>query len=678
MADKTGKSADKPETLADVIAGQAPEKIQQLSVNLSRALIESQQLLAQAIGQGPAAMDDPADHPLAIGSGRSLARVGQSLASHPDRIVSANMALWQDYTQLWGDLISGQKGDAGRDRRFADADWNANPMFELMRRSYEINTRWVMSLVEGADDIGEQDQRKARFMARQTIDAFAPTNFFATNPAALKMMLESGGESVLEGLRQAREDLSRGKGKLAISQTDESGFEIGRNVATAPGKVVFRNALIELIQYEPAGKKTHEIPLVIFPPWINKFYILDLREENSMIRWLLDQGLSVFVVSWRSAEEDTKNFGWDDYVEQGIFAGIEAALAESGTEQVNAVGYCIGGTLLTSALSYMAKKGDERIRSATFFASQSDFEKAGDLLVFTDPEAVQQVEHIIEGNDGIMPGEVMGETFNWLRPVDLVWRYVVDNYMMGKKPRPFDLLYWNADQTNIPGPVHTTYLRDFYGHNALSRGQFEVLGERVDPRDITIPVTVQASRDDHICPYDSIYRTAKLFSGPVQFVLAGSGHIAGVVNHPDANKYQHWTREGELPETVDQWLEEAGETPGSWWPTWWKWLKPLSGSKTDALKPEDKGLGDAPGVYATCRLGDLAEARAAGKTMKPPAPKRKKAAPRPKTAAKAPEPAPAQAETAKRAKTTRPPKTSSRTATPPKTTNKPKGAKKGN
>ncbi|NBC19668.1 MAG: class I poly(R)-hydroxyalkanoic acid synthase [Alphaproteobacteria bacterium] len=651
MADKSGKSADKSQSLGEVIQGQAPERVQQLSMNLSQALVESQQLMAEAMGRGPAAMGDPADHPLAIGSGRSMARVGQSLASHPDRIASANLVLWQDYVQLWGDLMSGQHRDGARDRRFADSEWNTNPMFEFMRRSYEINTKWLMSLVDGAEEIGEQDQRKARFMARQTIDAFAPTNFFATNPAALKKMVETGGQSVLEGLRQAREDLSRGDGKLAISQTDESGFRIGENLATAPGKVVFRNELIELIQYEPSRKKTHEIPLIIFPPWINKFYILDLREENSMIRWLRDQGVTVFVVSWRSADEETKTFGWDAYIEKGIFAGLEEALEESGAEQVNAVGYCIGGTLLTSALSYMAKKGDQRIRSATFFASQSDFEKAGDLKVFTDPDAVEQVQHIIDENDGIMPGEVMGETFNWLRPVDLVWRYVVDNYMMGKKPRPFDLLYWNGDQTNIPGPTHITYLRDFYGHNALSRGQFSVLGETVDPRDITIPVTVQASRDDHICPYDSIYRTAQLFGGPVQFVLAGSGHIAGVVNHPDASKYQHWTRKGDLPESVGTWLDEAEETPGSWWPTWWKWLKPLSGPKTDALEPADKGLGDAPGFYVTCRLKDLAEARAEGRLMKPPARKRKRPAARakPKTA----EPAAAQAEAAATRKATK-------------------------
>ncbi|MEL6569830.1 MAG: class I poly(R)-hydroxyalkanoic acid synthase, partial [Pseudomonadota bacterium] len=507
--------------------------------------------------------------------------------------------------------------------RFSDPEWTSNPMFDFMRQAYELNTDWLMSLVNQADELGEQDKRKAQFLTRQTIDAFAPTNFFATNPTALKKMLETGGASVVEGLRQAREDLTRGDGKLSISQTDETPFKVGENVATAPGQVVFRNDLIELIQYAPSTAKVHDIPLLIFPPWINKFYILDLREENSMIRWLVDKGLTVFVVSWRSADEVTKDFTWQDYVEHGIFPALEETLAITGAPQANTVGYCIGGTLLTSALAYMSKKGDDRVRSATFFASQSDFEKAGDLLVFTDPAAVEEVTRIIDENDGIMPGETMGETFNWLRPVDLVWRYVVDNYMMGKKPRPFDLLYWNADQTNIPGPTHLTYLRDFYGHNALARGNFELFGETVNIGDVSIPITVQSSRDDHICPYDSVYRTAQAFGGPVRFVLAGSGHIAGVVNHPDANKYQHWLNDGALPETVHEWMEGCEEHPGSWWPSWWSWLQPLSGKQVAARSPEDAGLGAAPGAYVAARLKEMAEARARGETVVPPPQKRR-------------------------------------------------------
>lgn len=618
MSDKTGGNVNEPETLGELMARQDPAKMQALSANMSAALIESQKLMADLFGQVPGSATKPQDHPLAIGSGDAMARLGQSLATRPDRMVDANMALMQGYMELWQAMLLGETGERGRDRRFSDPEWSANPVFDFMRRAYKLNTDWLMSLVDGAEDLAEQDRRKAKFLARQTIDAFAPTNFFATNPAALKVMIESGGESVVEGLKQARADIARGGGKLSISQTDETPFRVGENVATAPGKVVFRNELIELIQYAPTTEQVHEVPLLIYPPWINKFYILDLREENSMIRWLVDRGLTVFVVSWRSADDEIKDFTWDDYAQKGIFAGLEEALKASGAKQVNTVGYCIGGTLLSSVLGYMARTGDERIRSATFFASQSDFERGGDLLVFTDPHAIEEVSRLIDENGGYMPGETMGETFNWLRPVDLVWRYVVDNYMMGKKPRPFDLLYWNADQTNIPGPTHLTYLRDLYGHNALSRGQFKVLGETVDLNDVTIPITVQCSRDDHICPFESVYNTAKAFGGPARFVLAGSGHIAGVVNHPDSGKYQHWLNDGDLPGSVEAWMDGASEQPGSWWPSWWNWLAPLSGRKVAAREPADQGLGDAPGFYVTCRLADIAEARKKGTVPRPP------------------------------------------------------------
>ncbi|MEM7766183.1 MAG: class I poly(R)-hydroxyalkanoic acid synthase [Pseudomonadota bacterium] len=661
MAKQTDKKDDEQTILEDLVSLQDPAAMQKLSTNMTQAMLESQKLMASILGHGPETLVDTKEHPIRIGAGTAFSRVGQSLANNPEQVVDANLSLWQGYLQLWQQMMAGEETDRGRDKRFADPEWQTNPMFEFMRRSYSLNTDWLLNLIENAEGLTPPDKRKARFLAQQTADAFAPTNFFGTNPAALKTMLESGGESVLKGIRQAREDIERGRGKLTISQTDETPFEVGVNVATAPGKVVYRNALIELIQYTPTTETVHEIPLVIFPPWINKFYILDLREENSMIRWLVDKGLTVFVVSWRSAEEDTKAFGWDEYVAHGIFEGLAAALEESGAEQVNAVGYCIGGTLLTSGLGYMAKKGYNRIRSATYFASQSDFSDAGDLMIFTDEEAVREISQIIEDNDGIMPGEIMGETFNWLRPVDLVWRYVVDNYMMGKKPRPFDLLYWNADQTNIPGPTHLTYLDDMYRQNALAEGKFSVLGETVNLGDIKIPITVQASRDDHICPYDSVYRAARLYGGDTRFVLAGSGHIAGVVNHPNAMKYQHWLNDGDLPESADEWMRYAEEVPGSWWTSWWDWLGPLSGEQVPARQPVDKGLGDAPGAYVTARLGPLRDARAAGETLAPepgegvklePKPKARKAAAKSTKAAGASEPKVAAETTAAAAKAT--------------------------
>ncbi|MEM0985224.1 MAG: class I poly(R)-hydroxyalkanoic acid synthase [Pseudomonadota bacterium] len=678
MSKQAQANHDEQTILEDLVSLQDPAAMQKLSANMTQAMLESQQLITSILGHGPENLVDAKEHPIRIGAGTAFSKVGQSLANNPERVVDANLSLWQGYLQLWQQMMSGtSEGSSNRDKRFADPEWQSNPMFEFMRRSYSLNTGWLLSLIENAEGLSQQDKRKAKFLAQQTADAFAPTNFFATNPAALKAMLETGGESVLKGIRQARQDIERGRGKLTISQTDETPFEVGVNVATAPGKVVYRNALIEVIQYSPTTETVHEIPLVIFPPWINKFYILDLREENSMIRWLVDKGLTVFVVSWRSAEEDIKDFGWDEYIAHGVFEGLAAALEESGADQVNAVGYCIGGTLLTSALGYMAKKGYNRIRSATFFASQSDFTDGGDLMVFTDEDAISEISLLIEENNGIMPGEIMGETFNWLRPVDLVWRYVVDNYMMGKKPRPFDLLYWNADQTNIPGPTHLTYLNDMYRENALSKGTFKVLGETVSMSEITIPVTVQASRDDHICPYSSVYRTAKAFGGDTRFVLAGSGHIAGVINHPDAMKYQHWLNDGELPASADEWMRYAEELPGSWWTSWWDWLEPLSGAHRPARVPADKQLGDAPGAYVKARLSALRKARAKGETLAPapstevklePKPKARKAsaAKKPATPRKSAPKAAAEA-AGKSSKTTTKPKTTKKRGTRKKT-----------
>ncbi|MFN3314170.1 MAG: PHA/PHB synthase family protein, partial [Hyphomonas sp.] len=470
---------------------------------------------------------------------------------------------------------------------------------------YDVNAKWLTSLADKAPGLDEPIHLRAKFFTQLLTDSLSPTNFLGTNPQALKAFIESGGESVLAGLRLARADIRKGHGKLYITQTDETPFRLGENIATAPGQVVFRNDLIELIQYAPTQATVHAKPLLIFPPWINKFYVLDMQEKNSMIRWLVDQGLTVFIVSWRSADHVTQDYTWDDYVQKGIYAATEAALQASGAKSLNAVGYCIGGTLLTSALAHMAANDYNKISAATFFASQSDFEIAGDLKVFTDGPGRDYVFSIIDDHGGIMPGKDMYETFNWLRPIDLVWRYVVDQYMLGKTPRPFDLLYWNADQTNIPGQVHKRYIQECYAENRLSRGEYSVLGEKVSMDNITIPVLLQASKDDHIVPYESVFRGAKRYGSEATFILSGSGHIAGVVNHPDANKYQHWSNSGPLPGSAKEWMQDAAETPGSWWPTWWAWLKPKSGRKVPAVKPKDMGLGPAPGSYVKVRLSDI-------------------------------------------------------------------------
>lgn len=598
-------------TLPDAFSDMNSETLQLVAANFMQALQEAQGLLSDSVnGQGFSLPSPGKADP--NGALELQAKLGAALVRNPEKAGHAMMTLFQGWTNLFQSMAEGTP--LPRDRRFADPEWDANPAFNFMRRAWMLNAEWLKGLVDSvSDELDDAAQLKARYYLSQFVDAMAPTNMLATNPAALRAMIETNGQSLVDGLRNARNDLQRGGGRLAITQTDEDAFEIGKNVATAKGKVIYRNKLIEVIHYNPSRKKMHEVPMLIFPPWINKFYILDLQPENSMIRWLLSKRVNTFVVSWRSADAETKDFTWDDYVQHGIHAAVDAVTRESGSKKINTVGYCIGGTLLSSALAHMGQTGDKRIKSATYFASQSDFELAGELKIFTGEDSLAEIDKVIDENDGIMPGELMGETFNWLRPADLVWRYVVDNYMMGKQPRPFDLLYWNADQTNIPGPTHKRYLKNFYNKNELSRGEFKVLGDAVSMSDIKIPVFIQAGRSDHICPWHSIYKGAQNFGGPVRFTLAGSGHIAGVINHPDAEKYQHWVN-ADLPETPGGWMSEAEEIPGSWWPSWWQWLKPLSGKKIEAIKPVNHKLGSAPGQYAALKLADIA----AGKTPKGP------------------------------------------------------------
>lgn len=593
-------------SITSLLMAQDPMRLQVLMTTLALANTESQALLTEVMtGSGPlgtVAKGDP------MGAADAMREVGLSFARNPMALMQANMELMQGWMGLWQEMVMetlSPQPPAEKDKRFSDPEWQTNPAFRFIRKAYDVNAKWLTSLADKAPGLDAPIHLRAKFFTQLLTDSLSPTNFLGTNPQALKAFIETGGESVLAGLRLAREDVRKGHGKLYITQTDETPFRLGENVATAPGQVVFRNDLIELIQYAPTRETVHAKPLLIFPPWINKFYVLDLQEKNSMIRWLVNQGLTVFVVSWRSADKVTQDYTWDDYVQKGIYAATEAALQAAGAKSLNAVGYCIGGTLLTSTLAHMAANDYKKISAATFFASQSDFEIAGDLKVFTDGPGRDYVFSIIDEHGGIMPGKDMYETFNWLRPIDLVWRYVVDQYMLGKTPRPFDLLYWNADQTNIPGQVHKRYIQECYAENRLSRGEYSVLGEKVSMDNIKIPVLLQASKDDHIVPYESVFRGAKRYGGDTTFILAGSGHIAGVVNHPDANKYQHWTNSGRLPGSAKEWLTTAEEKPGSWWPTWWAWLKPKSGRKVPAVQPKDMGLGSAPGSYVKVRLSDI-------------------------------------------------------------------------
>ena len=581
--------------------------LETLSMNLARAALTAQGAVAEAAlrkADRPANLSaDP------FNAGPAMSEVMSKLAAQPDRLMRAQADLFSRYMDLWQStarrVAQGEAHDpvvspALGDKRFADPEWDNNPVFDMIKQSYLLSSNWLNALVSDVQDVEPGTKRRAEFFMKMMTDAFSPSNFLISNPAALKAAVDSRGESLVRGMENFAADLERGGGSLQITQTDVTKFEVGVNVATAPGKVVFQNELIQLLQFEPTTKEQYEIPLVIFPPWINKYYILDLRPENSMIRWLTSQGFSVFVVSWVNPDSTLAERSFIDYLKNGVQAAVEAARQQTGAKQVNAVGYCIAGTLLSCALAYQAAKPTEQpISSATFFAAQQDFSESGDLKLFTDEDWLRVIEVRMDEAGGVLPGQVMSDTFNALRANDLVWSFFVNNYLLGKEPRPFDLLFWNSDQTRMPKRLHLDYLRRFYGDNALSKGEFALDGVTLDLKKVTTPIFVQASREDHIAPYRSVYKGSQLFGGPVTFVMAGSGHIAGVINAPYAKKYQYWTNDRH-PQNVEGWLAGAAEHPGSWWPTWAKWLSERSGPKVPARDPAKgklKPIEDAPGSF---------------------------------------------------------------------------------
>ena len=580
------------------------DQIEQLSMNLARAAMTAQQVIAEAAlkqADRPAALSpDP------FNVAPAMTSVMTSLASRPDRLFQAQAELFKGYMDLWTDAArtaTGQASEAAplpRDKRFAAPEWAENPVFDVMRRSYLLSSNWLNDLVSSAEDVDPRTKRRAEFFTRLLTDAFSPSNFLASNPVALKELMATSGESLVKGMQNFAADMERGDGNLKISQADYGQFTVGENVATAPGQVVWRDELFELIQYDAATDKQRAIPLLIFPPWINKFYILDLQPKNSMIRWLSAQGFTVFVCSWVNPDKDKAGFGFDDYLEKGIYRATQKVMEQCGTDRLNTVGYCIGGTLMGAALAHMAARGDKRVNATTFFAAQHDFAEAGDLLLFTDEHWLNEIEQKMDAAGGVLPGAAMADTFNALRANDLIWSFFVSNYLMGKAPPAFDLLFWNADQTRMPKTLHLDYLRSMYGRNALARGEMTMGGERLDLSKVTIPLYFQASREDHIAPMNSVYRSARAFSNAdVTLTLAGSGHIAGVVNPPAANKYQHWTND-QLPPSLAEWQAGAVEHPGSWWEHWAAWLHEKSGEWVDARDPGKGPLSPieaAPGSY---------------------------------------------------------------------------------
>jgi polyhydroxyalkanoate synthase len=597
------RPAETPAALNEIIMQQSAESLAQLSTNLTQAVARANQALASAMLKQ--STDPSSWQPDPFGAQVALNEVWTRLAQQPETMHEAHAKLWERYADIWQRhttyMLTGQQPPSPpiRDKRFRDPEWSANPAFSMLRETYLATSDFMTGLIENAHGVDEQTKRKAAFFIKQAVDAASPSNFLMTNPTALRAMFSSHGESLLKGVENLAADLKRGHGALAISQTDLDAFKVGVNVANSPGKVVFRNRVFELVQYAPSTPTVHETPLLFFPPWINKFYILDLQPKNSMIKWLVDQGHTVFLVSWVNPGEDMAEVSFEDYMREGAYAAVNAACEAADVEQVNTIGYCVGGTLLAATLAHMAKKGDTRIQSATFFASQADFKCAGDLLVFSDDAGIKFLEDKMDQAGGVLSAQTMADTFNALRSNDLIWNYVVDNYYIGKQPPPFDLLYWNADQTRMPKALHLFYLRKFYRDNALTEGQLSVMGETLSLKDVTIPIFMQSSKEDHIAPALSVYRSALSFGGPVEYMMAGSGHIAGVINHPSANKYQYWTN-AHLAGGLEDWLAFAEEHPGSWWPYWDRWLRERAGPDVEARIPGEgklKALCDAPGEY---------------------------------------------------------------------------------
>jgi polyhydroxyalkanoate synthase subunit PhaC len=465
-----------------------------------------------------------------------------------------------------------------------------------------VSSNWAQDLVTKADGVDDHTRLKAKFYVEQILNALSPSNFPASNPEILRATLATNGANLLEGMKHLEQDISSPDGRLRIKQSDTTAFEIGKNIAMTPGKVVFRNDTFELIQYSPSVKRAYEIPLLIVPPWINKFYILDLNPKKSFVRWATEQGLTVFVVSWVNADEKQGRKSFGDYMKEGFLEAVQAVQDATGSEKVNTIGYCIGGTLVAAALGYMAAKNDTRVNAATFFTTQIDFEKAGDLLVYVDEEQVKWIEERM-GEKGYLAGSRMADAFNLLRSNDLIWSYVINNYMLGKEPMPFDLLYWNSDSTQMPAGVHSFYLRECYLANKLALGKMILDNVRIDLKKVTVPIYNLAAREDHIAPLPSVFRLGQFMGGETKLVVAGSGHIAGVVNPPEQRKYQHWTNDTPAA-TLEDWLKTAVEHDGSWWPDWAEWITAQSGDKVSAPVPGDgklEILEDAPGSYVRMR-----------------------------------------------------------------------------
>lgn len=542
---------------------------------------------------------------------KTFTSVAEYWLSDASRASDLQTKLAKDYLDLWGSAVRRMAGqDAApaiapspRDKRFADPEWKSNQFFDFVMQLYLLTTKWAQELVHEADGLDPATRRKAEFYVQQVTNALSPSNFVLTNPEVLRETMASSGENLARGLKMLAEDIAAGKGMLKIRQSNPDNLVVGVNMATTPGKVIYQNEMMQLIQYEPTTEKVLRTPLLIVPPWINKFYILDLKPEKSYIKWCVDQGITVFVISWVNPDKRLGNKSWEDYMKEGVLTAMDVIEKITGEMKVHTAGYCVGGTMLATTLAWLAEKRRQRVASATFFAAQVDFTHAGDLLVFVDEEQIAALEQDMK-TAGVLEGSKMAMAFNMLRSNDLIWSYVVSNYLKGQQPSAFDLLHWNSDATRMTQANHSYYLRNCYLENRLSTGTMVLDNTLLDLSKVKVPVYNLATREDHIAPAESVLYGSQFFGGPVKYVMSGSGHIAGVVNPPASNKYQYWTNDNIKDVTVAEWMKGAVEHKGSWWPDWRQWLGDLDPEEvparavgSDALPP----IEDAPGSYVRVR-----------------------------------------------------------------------------
>ena len=586
-----------------------PKKVMdpiQLSLSLGEIAVRSHRLMVDFLTRRPelGGLGDPA------GIGQAFLQLTAKMIADPMSIAQMQLELWTDHMKLWQrtterlfDLTgkSDQRA-AATDRRFQHPAWTEHALFNYIKQSYVISAEAILSAVNRVNGLNPKTAHKVDFYTRQFVDAMSPSNFLATNPEVLQTTIETGGENLLRGLTNLLDDLERGRGQLAVTMTDLKAFRLGENVGATPGKVIFQNELMQLIQYAPSTTEVKRRPLVIVPPWINKFYVLDLRPENSFIKWAVDQGHTVFVISWVNPDRRLAHKRFEDYMLEGPLAALAAIEAAAGEREVNVIGYCLGGTLLAATLAYLTAQNDDRIQSATYLVTLVDFTDVGDMAVFIDEEQLAVLEKRMRRR-GYLEGHDMALAFNMLRANDLIWSFVISNYLLGKQPIPFDLLYWNADSTRMPAAMHSFYLRNMYHENRLAiPGGISLAGVPIDLKRIETPTFILSTREDHIAPWQSTYAATRLYKGPIKFVLADSGHIAGIIS-PPGSRYGHWQNTN-LPKTPAEWFGAASLVQTSWWPTWEEWISGHSGGLVKAREPGGRLLQpieDAPGSYVRAR-----------------------------------------------------------------------------